>query len=1129
MTIDFWGFNSRPSFGLPLTASGLLLFLLEILIVVLIVLLNGEQRTLLAKARYWIRQPVFLLLLLSAPLAAQLFVLRFPAPSFLVMPGVPTAVRGPVFSLFGALPWMLAGGLLGEIPAAAIALMAGLARGAFETHSVFTPLHFLFIALIITWLLRQSYLEWPGKVGRNPLFAGLIGGLLLSLLRAVELFLYSGGGFYDRLDFAFSLIGPTLLAGILELGLAGGLILWLIRTDRIPWYEPGTLIVGPYNRSLAARLLSLLLVLGFLSSSVMIFGDWLLAQRSARGLLERQMVQTTLQASGAVPYFIQTGRSVGAQLAEQARNLFELDPESTEAELQALLRTHSFFEAVAVFDSELNLRASYPSEGVLGEGTPFEMAAGLDAALSGIPQEVVLRPSREAYSVRLAFLQPIPVSAESESSMGVVAGVTSLDKNPYLLPIVDIIRRVDPGQLFVTDLGGTILIDSDPRRILQVFEAGNAAAQEVVSDTAPDGTRRLIYLEDVRGYPWRVWSIIPQREVQKSALRIAANLVGVVAAVGTVALLAVYTISRRLTNPLRQMASAAQSIARGNLAQPVEGEGEDEIGRLAGSFERMRRRLKARLDEMGLLLTASQQVSRSFDLSISMPPILHGLREITHADLVRLTLAASDRGNGKPDVYSAGEDPGNWGALDQQVLDLSQSKGRFTLENPARARAVLEIEALTHPLESMTAVPLRHEDAFVGALWLGYRYPHVFSSDELRLLSILAAQLGVAVSNARLYHQAEQERTRLTAVLETTPDAVILIGPDQRISLANPAAEIVLNVSSDEALGEPADDAISPSDLRKLLALSGPEARSAEIQLPKGPVLFASVSEIETDQSSAAGRVCVLWDITHYKKLDTLKSEFVSTVSHDLRAPLTLMRGYATMLSMVGAMNEQQKEFVSKILTSADQMGNLIENLLDLGRIEAGVGLDLEIVPLNSLIDAVLTAYRPQAVNKQIDLTVEVEEGMKPVEVDSTMIRQAIANLVDNALKYTNARGKVIVKARQEDGKQVVEVVDTGLGIAPTDQARLFEKFYRARRRETLSVKGSGLGLAIVRSIVQQHGGKVTVESKLGEGSTFRLEFPIRQVDRVDQPEPEANGDTEPDMPGEAGEDSGASRIDPEA
>jgi len=1110
MTLDFWGFSSKPSFGLPST-GGILLLLLELLLLGLLLALSAERRTILARLRYWFRQPVYLMLLLSAPLAAQLFVFRFPAPASLVVPGLPTAVRGPAFSLFGSLPWLLAGGILGELPAAVVAFAAGLARGAFETHSILTPLHFMFSGLAVSWLLRQPYLEWPGKAGRNPLFASLAGGLLLGLLRSLELMLYSGGGFYDRLDFAFSLLGFTLLAAILELGLSGGLLFWLVRTDRIPWHQPGTLVVGPYNRSLAARLLSLLLILGFASSAVMIFGDWLLAQRSAGDLLERQMVQTSRQASGAIPYFIQTGRSVGARFADQALSLLDIEPAEAEADLQRLLRTYAFFEAVALYDNELNLKASYPAEGLLGEGTPFEMAAGLDAALGGISQEVVLRPEREAYSVRIAFLLPVAADTEDAPSAGVLAGVTSLDTNPYLQPVVDIIRNVDPGQTFVTDLAGTVLIDRDPRRILQTFEASGAAAQQVVSDTAPDGTRRLIYMEDVRGYPWRVWSVVPQREVQKSALRIAANLAGVAAAVGSLALLAVYLISRRLTQPLRQMAVAAQSIARGNLAQPVGGEGEDEIGRLAGSFERMRRRLKARLDEMGLLLTASQQVSRSFDLAISMPPILHGLREITHADLVRLALADSGRTQATLEVYSAGEDPGNWGALDAQVLDLGRAKGRFTLENPARARAVLKIDALSRPLESMTAVPLKHEDAFVGVLWLGYRYPHVFTSDELRLLSILAAQLGVAVSNARLYHRAEQERTRLTAVLETTPDAVILIDREDRITLANPAAEVVLNVTSEEALGELAENVLSPSELRALLSEPGTEARSAEIQLPKGPVMFASISDIDPDEAGAAGRVCVLWDITHYKKLDTLKSEFVSTVSHDLRAPLTLMRGYATMLSMVGAMNEQQKEFVSKILTSADQMGNLIENLLDLGRIEAGVGLDLEIVPLHSIIETVLTVYRPQAVNKQIDLAVEVDPDMQPVEVDSTMIRQAVANLVDNALKYTNAHGKVTLSAEQQGKLQLIEVSDTGLGIAPTDQARLFEKFYRARRRETLAIKGSGLGLAIVKSIVLQHGGKVAVESKLGEGSTFRLEFPIRQADRIIEDEESTSSDTPQD------------------
>ncbi|MGD8849941.1 MAG: ATP-binding protein, partial [Anaerolineales bacterium] len=831
-------------------------------------------------------------------------------------------------------------------------------------------------------------------------------------------------------------------------------------------------------------------------SGILLYGDWLLAQRSARDLLEGQMVQMGEQIGGAIPFFVQTGRSIEAQLAESyARELNQ--GEISEARLQSTVRSYAFFQSLIIYDRELETVSAYPTQEIVGEGTPFELGAALDSVLLGLPQEVVLRPARDGGAARLAFLAPLTLP-DGDEPIGAMVGVTELDANPYLLPIVDLIEDISPGQAFIVDAQGTILLHTNPSRVLQEFEAEANSAEEVITDTAPDGTRRMIYTHAIEGYPWQIVIVTPQSEIQKVAIRIAANLFGVLALVGVVFVLAIYLISRRLTRPLRMMAGVAQSIARGNLEQPVLDKGEDEIGQLALSFERMRRRLKARLDEMSLLMNASQEFTRSFDLSRSLPPILDGIRELTDADLVRLSLEHPETFESRLEVYSAGVDPGNWAALDSQVLALTRDKGRFTLENPGRAKAVLNIEALSAPIEALSSIPLQNEDVFVGALWLGYRQPHVFTPDELRLLSILSAQLGVAVSNTRLFQRAEQERLRLTAVLEATPDAVILVDQRDRISLANPASEIVLNKAPEEALGVPIEQAVKPQSLLSLLIEPGSESRSSEISLPNGQVLYASVSDIPAEEEGASGRVCVLWDITHYKKLDTLKSEFVSTVSHDLRAPLTLMRGYATMLTMVGAMNEQQKEFVSKILGSADQMGELIENLLDLGRLEAGIRLDLESVPVGDVIQSVLDSYRPQAVNKQIDLEVELSEEMQPLEVDTTLIRQAIANLVDNALKYTPAKGEVNITAFQRNERQIVQVRDSGVGIAPTDQARLFEKFYRARGRATLNVKGSGLGLAIVKSIMQLHGGKVAVDSKLGEGSVFTLEFPIHPEEIVE-------------------------------
>ncbi|MCK4692933.1 MAG: HAMP domain-containing histidine kinase, partial [Anaerolineales bacterium] len=191
-------------------------------------------------------------------------------------------------------------------------------------------------------------------------------------------------------------------------------------------------------------------------------------------------------------------------------------------------------------------------------------------------------------------------------------------------------------------------------------------------------------------------------------------------------------------------------------------------------------------------------------------------------------------------------------------------------------------------------------------------------------------------------------------------------------------------------------------------------------------------------------------------------------------------------------MNDQQREFMNKILASVDQMDNLVDNLLDLGRIEAGMGLDLESVDIASLMTEIINGYRPQAANKQITLDVDVAEEMEAINVDPTLLRQAVSNLIDNAIQYTPAEGQVTVKVDQKGEQQLIIVQDTGVGIAPTDQARIFEKFYRARQREGDRQGGLGLGLAIVKSIAEQHGGRIAVESRLGVGSTFTLEIPIR-------------------------------------
>jgi len=165
-----------------------------------------------------------------------------------------------------------------------------------------------------------------------------------------------------------------------------------------------------------------------------------------------------------------------------------------------------------------------------------------------------------------------------------------------------------------------------------------------------------------------------------------------------------------------------------------------------------------------------------------------------------------------------------------------------------------------------------------------------------------------------------------------------------------------------------------------------------------------------------------------------------------------------------------------------------------LGRIETGVGLKLEMVPVVDLIERVTGSFQAQAAQKRIALTKELPAHVTPlIEADQALIEQALHNLVENAIKYTPAEGEIVVRLIERDDKIVFEVRDTGIGVAPLDIPRLFERFFRGARREARQQKGSGLGLAIVKSIAERHGGRVRVESALGKGSRFYFEIPIRQ------------------------------------
>jgi PAS domain S-box-containing protein len=1096
MTVHLWGFEGAPYFALPMRLFGVLMLALSASITGYVLAAGYRERLSFWRRTTGWRLWLFLALVMLSPLLAQTFLVRIPLRPGIFIPGVPLEPSPPTFALFGALPWVLAAGVFGIWEATLLGLLAGLARGGWGTQHLLTPCLMAVEAALVSWLLRRDYEEMLGRLARSPAFSSLVGGALFGLFMTLERFSYSGGSVFDGLDFAGTMLWPAMLASLVESGFPGALgesVRWVVPEV---WYKPARLVVGPYNRSLAARLVTVFLLLGVASGGVLLYGDWALAQRSARELIERELIRSASQFGQSIPYFIQTGRMLSQETALELSVPIHIDELSIES-LQAQLRATAFFSEVSVFDLDSNVLAAYPQNGGLQEVLPQDLLAALHAAREGVSEEVVLPPRTVGSPAEIIFVTPIE-DPETGEGIALLAATSRLTVNPLIKPALAAWEASNVGEAYLTDEEGMVLLRVGEGELGAVFEPDALDVEGVRLDVAPDGSRRLLYAHPVAGYRWFVIVATPYRTVQRQAFEIASRLFGVVVLVGGLLILAVYAISRRLTQPLRTMSSIARSIARGHLAQPVPSAGRDEIGLLSSSFERMRRSLKARLEELELLLNVSNQVAASFDLETVLPPILEGARSVNGATLVRLVLEGEQDEPLTPEQsLQAGVDPGEWSSLDRQVLALCEERGRFTLENPSRAKAVLDMEKVTEPVEALTALPIRHQEDFVGVLWMGHRSPRSISPDDLNLLTILAGQLGVAVANGRLYQRVQRERKRLTAVLDVTPDAVIVFDRQWRIVLVNPTAERLLNWSKQDAEGKVAEEWIRNTALRRFLLQQGESSvRTAEVELGGDQVVFATVSEIYTGETEPYGRVCVLWDVSHYKKLDALKTEFVSTVSHDLRAPLTLMRGYATMLNMVGDVNEQQRSYLDKILASLERMGRLIDNLLDLGRIEAGMGLNLETVHLDEVVQEVVQAYQARAQNKQLSLELRLPEGMNPIEADGALLQQAVGNLVDNAIKFTPSGGRVNVDLRKTEAHIQVRVADTGVGIATMDQARLFEKFYQGQEGEGAQEKGLGLGLAIVKSIAEQHNGRVHVESRLGEGSTFTLEIPVRQENR---------------------------------
>ena len=397
---------------------------------------------------------------------------------------------------------------------------------------------------------------------------------------------------------------------------------------------------------------------------------------------------------------------------------------------------------------------------------------------------------------------------------------------------------------------------------------------------------------------------------------------------------------------------------------------------------------------------------------------------------------------------------------------------------------------VTRPVVEMEAIARRMSDGDFTAR------ASTRSPDEIgrlgRALNVMSGRLRGQIDDLR------HEQAKISAVLDGMVEGVVALDTSDHIVTMNEPARVLFEVGPGRGEGKPLLEVVRNADLH---ALAG-EARRAdgrtlarrEVILPGPPPRTLQANAVPLDLGAGdVSVVMVFHDVTELRRLETVRTEFVANVSHELRTPLTAIHGYLETL-LGGGLDEpaDARRFLEIVFRHTDRLGRLLDDLADLSNIELGrVRLRLGPVAVADVVGSVLAIMGGRAETRGVALSATLPADLPPANADHDRLEQILVNLVDNAIKYTDAGGLVTVSARPLDGGLVeIAVADTGVGIPAADLPRITERFYRVDKARSRELGGTGLGLAIVKHLVIAHGGELAIESQPGRGTTVRVTLP---------------------------------------
>jgi signal transduction histidine kinase len=562
--------------------------------------------------------------------------------------------------------------------------------------------------------------------------------------------------------------------------------------------------------------------------------------------------------------------------------------------------------------------------------------------------------------------------------------------------------------------------------------------------------------------------------------------------------------------------------------------------------ERRTSELQAEKDRLGTIHEISTEISSTLDLDNLLQTSLAALARITYVEYGSIMLLESDTGHlvnravlGHKNVntftrFPLGSGIAGWVAQHKQptlVDDIGEDERWIPLplalsDTPGKQQG------------SMVAVPLVAHSEILGVLILSHSQPGYFNEDHLRLLTASAGAIAIGINNANMYntifegmerssellHRQQMETSKMEAILQSLSDGVLVCDTYGEILSANPAAGRILQRDiTDLFMGTTLHDVLEDvlgaqrtieMPLQDLLSTPlmdlNDEPRIFEttvemhlrvVSLTLGPVL--------KEDNELIGALLLMHDITREVEAERLKTEFIGTMSHELRTPMTAIKGFTQLLAMggLGPVNDTQREFLSTIQNNAERMISMINDVLDITKIETG-SIDLELRPIHlaESLSGVVSELQTLITSREHNLTMSIPGSLPLVRADTTRLHQILHNILSNAVKYTPQGGEIQIEACEVDIDDLPEKVrsrltrdrryvrmdvsDTGVGISSNEIELIFERFYRTENQLKIEAGGTGLGLSLVKPLIELLGGCIWVESVVGEGSTFSFILP---------------------------------------